>query len=100
MSTASQRRHTASRAVPAIPLAALIGVSRVLVGIHYFHDVLAGALVGTTMVIILAWWGTPPVGKGIAIARGHPFLERLLMGNRTHHRAVKPGPTSLHPRLP
>src|SRR5699024_6397330 len=40
----------------ALPLAGLIGLSRVVLGVHYFHDVASGVILGTAMVIIFARW--------------------------------------------
>lgn len=83
-----------------IPVAALIGVSRVVVGVHYFDDIVAGALLGTTTVIVLVRWGSPLVGKSIALARRHPHLERLLIGNGMQRRAVNTWQTTLRPSAP
>lgn len=64
----------------ALPLAGLIGLSRVVIGVHYFHDVLSGALLGTVMVIVLARWGTPWVVVGLERARRVPALDLLISG--------------------
>lgn len=71
-----------------VPVAVLIGISRVVVGVHYFHDVVAGALLGATMVIICARWGTPLVAKGIAVARRNPTLDRLIVERPPRSRAA------------
>lgn len=42
--------------VPALVLAALIAFSRLYVGVHYPTDVLAGALVGTTLAIVMEYF--------------------------------------------
>jgi membrane-associated phospholipid phosphatase len=39
-------------------MAMAVGLSRIVVGIHYPSDVLAGAVLGTTAALLL-WW--PPV---------------------------------------
>lgn len=39
--------------IPALVLAALISVSRIYVGVHYTTDVLAGALVGTAIALVV-----------------------------------------------
>lgn len=64
----------------ALPLAGLIGLSRVVIGVHYFHDVLSGALLATVAVIIVARWGTPWVAKGVDQARRVPALDLLISG--------------------
>jgi len=43
-------------AVPAVGLVALIGFSRVVIGVHYLGDVLVGHAVGLAMLAGL-WWG-------------------------------------------
>lgn len=66
-----------------LPIAVMIGISRVVVGVHYFHDVVAGALLGATMVIICARRGTPLVAKAISVARRNSTLDRLLTHGQT-----------------
>ena len=48
----SQRRFAAVAAI----LAALVGLSRVVIGVHYLGDVLAGHAVGLALLAGL-WWG-------------------------------------------
>lgn len=67
-------------ALGALPLAGLIALSRVLVGVHYPHDVLAGAVLGALVVLLVARWGAPPVGRGLEACRRIPLLERTLAG--------------------
>lgn len=43
----------------ALLLATLVALSRVVVGVHYFHDVLAGALLAVTLVTVVARLATP-----------------------------------------
>lgn len=65
----------------ALTLALLIGVSRVVVGVHYFHDVVAGAGLGATAVIICARWGTPFISQLLGrVQRRFPTAGRLLIG--------------------
>ncbi|PBC77273.1 undecaprenyl-diphosphatase [Streptomyces sp. TLI_235] len=63
---------TANRRLGALALiaAALMGVSRVWVGVHYPHDVLAGALVGLLAGALLA----------AAAGRAAPLVERARTG--------------------
>ncbi|APX31709.1 hypothetical protein BH708_02090 [Brachybacterium sp. P6-10-X1] len=62
-------------ALGALPLAALTALSRVLVGVHYPHDVLAGAMLGALVVLLMARWGAPPVQRGLQRFRRAPQLE-------------------------
>jgi undecaprenyl-diphosphatase len=52
-------------------LAALIGLSRVMLGVHYLSDVLAGAILGA-----LFGWAAPRVHQAIATYRGASHFER------------------------
>lgn len=62
----------------AIPLTLLVGVSRVFIGVHYPHDVLAGMLLGGAVGFAfpygLARWVTPLVHS----LRDRPFFARFL----------------------
>ncbi|PJE96282.1 phosphatase PAP2 family protein [Streptomyces carminius] len=50
--------RTAGRLV--LPLAALTAFSRVFLGVHYPHDVVAGALLGAAVVPLVAWAAVRP----------------------------------------
>jgi len=50
----------------AIAVATAIGVSRVVVGVHYFHDIVAGALLGAVIVQVCVRWGSPLAARGLA----------------------------------
>lgn len=39
----------------AMPVAVIIGLARVLQGVHYLHDVLAGFLLGGLLVAVIGW---------------------------------------------
>ncbi|WP_037910741.1 phosphatase PAP2 family protein [Actinacidiphila yeochonensis] len=54
----------------AVPLALLLGASRVWIGVHYPHDVLAGLAVGA----LAAWL------LGLAARRAAPVVDRLRSG--------------------
>jgi len=41
-------------ALPLFAWAAVVGLSRVLLGVHFVTDVIAGALIGTTVALVLA----------------------------------------------
>ncbi len=63
-------------AIVAIPLAAAVALSRVVLGVHHAHDVLAGALLGTVVVLVCARVGAGPVRRLLAAARpGDPRRE-------------------------
>ncbi|WP_157773371.1 phosphatase PAP2 family protein [Brachybacterium vulturis] len=74
----------------ALPLAGLIGFSRVAVGVHYFHDVLAGVLLAALAVTVLTAVGTPPVARSLTWCRRFPLLDRLLTASPDRHRARPP----------
>lgn len=74
----------------ALPLAGLIGVSRVVVGVHYFHDVLAGALLATMAVIVVADVGTPPAARFLAWCRRFPLCDRLVALSPDQRRSRPP----------
>lgn len=69
----------------ALMVGGLIAVSRVVVGVHYAHDVAAGALVATVLVLACARWGTAPTRRMLHRARRAPALDRLIAGRRVHH---------------
>lgn len=55
--------------VPALVLAALIGISRLYVGVHYPTDVLGGLVIGVLC--------------GLAVVRGIPWLRERMKGAKT-----------------
>ena len=63
-------------AIPLRALAALVGYSRVHTGVHYPGDVLAGALMGSTLAQLTAAAGEP----------APPSTRRLIAGGRDHPR--------------
>lgn len=62
----------------AVPIAALVAFSRVFIGVHYPHDVIAGALLGAfvTWVVILLF--RYPGTKLVALLRERTAVSRLL----------------------
>lgn len=62
-------------------LAALIAVSRVIVGVHYFHDVLAGALIAAITVALVVRLATPLTYRALELTRRLPFGDRLVAGH-------------------
>jgi undecaprenyl-diphosphatase len=55
--------------------AALVSYSRVYVGVHYFSDILAGALVGTFIAAAVAWsweWSMRQYDKHVSKAESGP----------------------------
>ena len=71
----------------ALPLAGLIGFSRVAVGVHYYHDVLAGALLAAITVIVFAKVGTPPIAR---LLKRFRLLDRLIAASPDQHRPLPP----------
>lgn len=63
----------------AAPLALAVGVSRVLVGAHYWHDVVAGLAVGV-LVVWFGTWALAPVA--------HRLLERSVDAGPERWRRV------------
>jgi undecaprenyl-diphosphatase len=59
-------------AVPVIVLAAAVGASRVVTGVHYPSDVLAGFAIGTAAgVATLRWWPRRPPAPAAAVRPPH-----------------------------
>jgi len=58
------RRTGVAAIVLAIPLALLIGVSRIYLGYHYFTDVVGGLLAGTAwLLVVAAAFGAGPLSR-------------------------------------
>lgn len=70
----------------AVPVAALLAFSRVFVGVHYPHDVVAGLLLGLLVAPLVVAVLARPAGWLVARLRGHPLLRPLLVSAR---RAVR-----------
>ncbi|MER6140930.1 phosphatase PAP2 family protein [Streptomyces sparsogenes] len=51
----------------ALPLGAVVAVARVAAGVHYPHDVLAGAALGAAVVAALLWSAGPPATRAVAL---------------------------------
>jgi membrane-associated phospholipid phosphatase len=73
----------------AVPLAVLLGASRVWIGVHYPHDVLAGLLVGALFGVLL----TLLVRRFAPRAEGVGLLNGRLLSSR-------PSPSSTVPAAP
>ena len=56
-------KRWAPLALLAVPLGIGVALSRVFVGVHFFHDVLAGALLGAVVVWAAARWLAPIVRR-------------------------------------
>jgi membrane-associated phospholipid phosphatase len=51
--------------VPLVPLATAVAVSRVVIGVHYPSDVIAGAALGAAAAVVTRrWLGDRPPGRG------------------------------------
>jgi undecaprenyl-diphosphatase len=65
----------------ALTMAALIGLSRIFLGLHWPSDVLAGALLGITLAAVMNWVGdgdnvyTRARAKAITWLRGQKHIE-------------------------
>jgi undecaprenyl-diphosphatase len=65
--------------IVAIVVAALVAVSRVIVGAHYPGDVLAGAVLGSAVALLLWWSPARRLTDRVADAVGERY-DRLLQG--------------------
>jgi membrane-associated phospholipid phosphatase len=70
----------------AMPWAALIALSRVAVGVHYPHDVLAGVLLAMLVVVLAARFLTPHVERLLVRMTRNPVMARVLEGSARDHR--------------
>ncbi|MFE5599774.1 phosphatase PAP2 family protein [Streptomyces coelicoflavus] len=61
-----------------LPLAALVALSRVYVGVHYLHDVAAGALLGLVLAPLLLLAVRAPGTRAVARLRQRPVLKPVL----------------------
>lgn len=50
----------------ALPLAAVVAVARVAAGVHYPHDVLAGAALGAAVATAALWSAAPTAARTVA----------------------------------
>lgn len=62
----------------ALPLAVLVALSRVYVGVHYLHDVAAGALLGLVLAPLLLLAVRAPGTWAVARLRQRPVLKPVL----------------------
>ncbi|MCC8337062.1 phosphatase PAP2 family protein [Streptomyces sp. R1] len=62
----------------ALPLAVLVALSRVYVGVHYLHDVAAGALLGVVLAPLLLLAVRAPGTRAVARLRQSPALKPAL----------------------
>ncbi|MEV5936394.1 phosphatase PAP2 family protein [Streptomyces sp. NPDC052079] len=62
----------------ALPLAVLVALSRVYVGVHYLHDVVAGALLGVVLAPVLLLAAMIPGTWAVARLRQRPALTAVL----------------------
>jgi undecaprenyl-diphosphatase len=66
----------------ALPVAVLAAFSRVFVGVHYPHDVVAGFLLGVAGTAVVALLLLSPMTKLVTALRPHPQIGRLLTSGR------------------
>ncbi|WP_328472908.1 phosphatase PAP2 family protein [Actinoplanes sp. NBC_00393] len=62
----------------ALPIAALAAFSRVFVGVHYPHDVVAGLLLGVAGTAVVALFSAGPLTTLVTSLRRHPRVGPLL----------------------
>lgn len=62
----------------ALPLAVLVALSRVYIGVHYLHDVAAGALLGVVLAPLLLLAAMIPGTWAVARLRQRPVLTVVL----------------------
>lgn len=61
-----------------LPVAVLVALSRVYVGVHYLHDVAAGLLLGLLLAPLVLLALTVPGTRLVTALRGQPTLARAL----------------------
>jgi hypothetical protein len=66
--TTLYRRHGWQTGVPAYAVAVFVGGTRIAADKHYFHDVLAGALIGT----VSGWYFTDPINDKVQL---NPWID-------------------------
>ncbi len=66
----------------AVPLAVTVAASRVLAGVHYVHDVLAGLTLGTLVVAVTVTAARPLLARAVATTGG----ARERRGDRTERQ--------------
>lgn len=66
----------------AVPLAAALAFSRVFVGVHYPHDVLAGLLLGAVVAPAVVAALARPGSRLVRRLRSHPLLRPALASGR------------------
>jgi len=67
--TTLYRRYGWQTGLPAYAIAAFVGGTRIAANKHYFHDVLAGALIGT----VSGWYFTDPINDKVQL---NPWVDR------------------------
>ncbi|MDW6061867.1 phosphatase PAP2 family protein [Streptomyces sp. FXJ1.4098] len=65
-----------------LPLAAVVAVARVAAGVHYPHDVLAGAALGAAVVTAAVWSAAPPVARAAAVLLERRGRSGVALGDR------------------
>ncbi|MEU9835381.1 phosphatase PAP2 family protein [Streptosporangium sp. NPDC048047] len=70
-----------------VPVLAVLGAfSRVFVGVHFPHDVMAGLLLGAVVAPLVMWALAAPVTRLVGRLRGHAALRTLLLDTGTARR--------------
>ncbi|GGM16432.1 phosphatase PAP2 family protein [Streptomyces fumigatiscleroticus] len=80
----------------ALPLAVLVALSRVYVGVHYLHDVAAGALLGVVLAPVILLTLMVPGTRAVTRLRRHRALIFVL--GTAPRPAPRPAPAAPDPR--